>query len=47
MKMDKCSFCGRDKSQVNVLIAGINGHICDQCVVQAQQIINEEQDQKF
>lgn len=42
-----CSFCGRDKSQVNVLIAGINGHICDQCVVQAQQIINDEQDQKL
>lgn len=42
-----CSFCGRDKSQANVLIAGINGHICDQCVVQAQQIIGEEQDQKL
>jgi ATP-dependent Clp protease ATP-binding subunit ClpX len=42
-----CSFCGRDKSQVNVLIAGINGHICDQCIVQAQQIIGEEQDQKL
>lgn len=42
-----CSFCGRDKSQVHVLIAGINGHICDQCVVQARQIIDEEQDQKL
>ncbi len=42
-----CSFCGRDKSQANVLIAGINGHICDQCIVQAQQIIGEEQDQKL
>ena len=42
-----CSFCGRDKSQVTVLIAGINGHICDQCIVQAQQIIGEEQDQKL
>lgn len=42
-----CSFCGRDKSQANVLIAGINGHICDQCVTQAQTIIAEEQDQKL
>lgn len=42
-----CSFCGRDKSQANVLIAGINGHICDQCVEQAQQIIGEEQSEKL
>ena len=42
-----CSFCGRDKSQANVLIAGISGHICDQCVAQAQGIISEEQDQKL
>ncbi len=42
-----CSFCGRDKSQANVLIAGINGHICDQCVSQAQNIIADEQDQKL
>ncbi len=42
-----CSFCGRDKSQANVLIAGINGHICDQCIAQAQTIISEEQDQKL
>ena len=41
-----CSFCGRDKSQAVVLIAGINGHICDQCVAQAQTIIGEEQNQK-
>ena len=42
-----CSFCGRDKSQANVLIAGINGHICDQCVEQAQQIIGEEHNEKL
>lgn len=38
----KCSFCGRSKSEVNVLIAGITGHICDNCVGQAQNIIKEE-----
>jgi ATP-dependent Clp protease ATP-binding subunit ClpX len=42
-----CSFCGRDKSQANVLIAGISGHICEQCVAQAQTIISEETDQKL
>ena len=34
-KMDKCSFCGREKKEVNLLIAGIDGHICDRCAEQA------------
>jgi ATP-dependent Clp protease ATP-binding subunit ClpX len=38
----KCSFCGRDKSEAFVLIAGITGHICDQCIQQAQSILNDE-----
>ena len=38
----KCSFCGRDKSATQVLVAGLNGHICDQCITQAQQIIAQE-----
>ncbi|HMU15768.1 MAG: ATP-dependent Clp protease ATP-binding subunit ClpX [Bacteroidetes bacterium] len=38
----KCSFCGRDKQDTNVLIAGITGHICDSCIGQAQNIIHEE-----
>ena len=38
----KCSFCGKDKKDTNVLIAGINGHICDQCIIQAQNIVKEE-----
>jgi len=38
----KCSFCGRDKQDTNVLIAGITGHICDSCIGQAQNIIQEE-----
>lgn len=42
----KCSFCGRGKSEVNMLIAGITGHICDNCITQAQSIIKEEQAQK-
>jgi ATP-dependent Clp protease ATP-binding subunit ClpX len=38
----KCSFCGRDRSEVNVLIAGIDSHICDTCITQAQTILSEE-----
>jgi len=37
-----CSFCGRKKSEVNILIAGITGHICDHCIEQAGSIIKEE-----
>ncbi len=42
----KCSFCGRDKQDTNVLIAGITGHICDNCIAQAQNIIAEELNQR-
>jgi len=45
-----CSFCGRKKDEVQMLIAGIEGYICENCVNQAQQIIDEElfkQDKKF
>ncbi len=41
-RMDKCSFCGREKKEVNLLIAGIDGHICDRCAEQAHSIILEE-----
>ena len=41
-----CSFCGRKKSEVNVLIAGISGHICDNCIGQANNIVKEEATQK-
>jgi ATP-dependent Clp protease ATP-binding subunit ClpX len=41
-KTDKCSFCGREKRDVSLLIAGIEGHICDRCAEQAHSIIQEE-----
>lgn len=49
MKKDaeqSCSFCGRKKRETQILISGIEGQICDQCVAQAQQIIDEELFQK-
>lgn len=42
MEENKCSFCGRSKSEVNLLVAGIDGHICDQCIEQAHGIVMEE-----
>lgn len=38
-----CSFCGRKKSETAILIAGIDAHICDQCIEQAHNILTEEQ----
>ncbi len=38
----KCSFCGRDKRDTSMLIAGITGHICDKCIDQAHTIVREE-----
>lgn len=38
----KCSFCGRAKNEVEVMIAGVTGHICNHCISQAQNIVKEE-----
>ena len=40
--MDKCSFCGRTKKETNMLVAGLEGHICDHCIEQAHTIMTEE-----
>ena len=40
--MDKCSFCGRTKKESNILVAGLDGHICDHCIEQAYGIMTEE-----
>lgn len=37
-----CSFCGRNKKDVDLMISGIHAHICDKCITQAQQILAEE-----
>jgi ATP-dependent Clp protease ATP-binding subunit ClpX len=40
--MDKCSFCGRTKKEANMLVAGLEGHICDHCIEQAHSIMTED-----
>jgi ATP-dependent Clp protease ATP-binding subunit ClpX len=37
-----CSFCGRNREEVKMLIAGQDGHICENCVEHAQEIIAQE-----
>ena len=37
-----CSFCGRSRDEVKILIAGQEGHICENCVEHAQEIIGQE-----
>lgn len=39
---EKCTFCGRKKSEVDLLIAGLNGHICNDCIEQAHNIVMQE-----
>ncbi|MBC9910384.1 ATP-dependent Clp protease ATP-binding subunit ClpX [Chitinophaga varians] len=38
----RCSFCSRSKDDVQILIAGAEGHICENCVANAQEIIDAE-----
>ena len=41
-KEERCSFCGRPKRETNILIAGLEAHICDYCIDQAKDIMREE-----
>ncbi len=41
-KETSCSFCGKSRGEVGMLIAGISGHICENCVAQAHTIVKEE-----
>lgn len=47
MKNENCSFCGKSKNEVQILLAGYGGaYICEQCVDQANHIIDEELKEK-
>ena len=41
----ECSFCGRKKPETNLLIAGLDAHICDRCIEQAHGIVADESKQ--
>jgi ATP-dependent Clp protease ATP-binding subunit ClpX len=40
-KMNQCSFCGRPETEVNMLITGLNGFICDDCALRAGEMVKE------
>ena len=41
-KEANCSFCGSTRAEVGMLIAGVTGHICDSCTIQAERIVRDE-----
>jgi ATP-dependent Clp protease ATP-binding subunit ClpX len=41
-KLEKCSFCGRDRNDVDTLITGVDAHICNYCIEQAKAIVDED-----
>ena len=40
-RKNRCSFCGRSEDEVSLLLSGLNGYICDECVRQAEKIVSE------
>ena len=40
-KLNKCSFCGRTENEVGLMVYGIDGYICNDCIVQANEILKE------
>jgi ATP-dependent Clp protease ATP-binding subunit ClpX len=41
-KKVNCSFCGRAKSEVGILLSGIDGHICDTCLQQGYEVVKDD-----
>ena len=46
MNPNQCSFCGRNKNEVSVLVSGQNGFICNYCIEQAHTIVKETDEQE-
>ncbi|WP_395093505.1 ATP-dependent Clp protease ATP-binding subunit ClpX [Vaginella massiliensis] len=42
MEENKCSFCGKSREQVQMLVSGVEGNICENCIEQAYGILKEE-----
>ena len=45
-RINRCSFCGRSDKEVNLLISGVNGFICDECAQQAYELAVENKRKK-
>ena len=46
MEEQKCSFCGKTRDQVNKLVRGIDGNICDTCITICNTILEKEREKK-
>ena len=46
MNPNQCSFCGRNKNEVSILVSGQNGFICNYCIEQAHTIVKETDEQE-
>ena len=46
-RKNRCSFCGRSEDEVAILLSGLDGFICDECVQQAEQIIQDNLGEKI
>ena len=44
--MKTCSFCGRSEKEVKLLISGLNGYICEDCALQAYNIVQQQETSK-
>ena len=42
-RKNSCNFCGRGEDEVSMLLTGLNGYICDECVEQAERLIHENE----
>ena len=40
-RLKRCAFCGRSEHEVGLLLTGLNGYICDECVEQAHTIVQD------
>jgi len=47
MEEQKCSFCGKTRSQVNKLVRGVDGNICDTCITICNTILEKEREKNF
>ena len=41
-KEPHCSFCGRKKNEVDLLLSGTDGHICNHCILQGHDLVQQE-----
>ncbi|MFG6377559.1 MAG: hypothetical protein K1W19_04470 [Lachnospiraceae bacterium] len=44
---ERCFLCGKEKSEVNLLLKGKYGYVCDSCIQEAHDILNENEEEEI